>query len=91
MNRRSVIAGAATVVAISIPVSAQTRGPAPGASDQAGQAEAQHMQDTMRAGALALATSRIAVQKAQNPDVKKFARFEVAEQETIAESSRARM
>jgi putative membrane protein len=43
------------------------------------------MQDTMRVGAVALATSRIALQKAQHASVKQFARFEVAEQETIAE------
>jgi putative membrane protein len=43
------------------------------------------MQETMKVGSLSLATSRIAQQKAQNAQVKQFAQFEVAEQETIAE------
>src|SRR3954447_20960729 len=85
MQRRMLLlAGAATLATVT-PILAQSRGPSPGAADQPGPAETKHMQETMRVGALALATSRIAVQKAQNPAVKQFAQFEVAEQETVAE------
>jgi putative membrane protein len=89
MNRRTlVIAGAASLAATFPavgPAIAQSRGPAPGAADQPGAAEQKHMQDTMRVGSLSLITSRLAVQKAQNAQLKQFAQFEVAEQETIAE------
>lgn len=50
-----------------------------------GDAEKQHVQRTMAVGALALLTSRIAVQKAEDEDVKQFATFEVREQEGIAD------
>jgi putative membrane protein len=84
MNRRTLVAAGALALT-TYPVLAQSRGPAPGASDQPGPAEQKHMQDTMKTGALALATSRIALQKAQNAALKQFAQFEVSEQETIAE------
>jgi putative membrane protein len=50
-----------------------------------GKAETDHMQRTMKTGSLALATSQVAMQKAQNPRLKQFAQFEVAEQQTVAE------
>jgi uncharacterized protein (DUF305 family) len=50
-----------------------------------GRAETEHMERTMKLGAAALATSRIALEKAANERVKMFAQFEVAEQETIAD------
>ncbi|GEP07481.1 hypothetical protein MOX02_55190 [Methylobacterium oxalidis] len=50
-----------------------------------GEAEAKHAADTSTAGLMSLETSRIALKKAQNPKVKEFAQFEVAEQETIAD------
>lgn len=56
-----------------------------------GQAEMQHMQQTMMAGAAALQTSEIALQKAKDEDVKQFAQFEVDEQRTIAEVLRSMM
>jgi putative membrane protein len=83
MDRRSLIVAAGAVV-LSSGAFAQTRGPAPGTGEM-GKAEADHQQNTMRVGSLSLATSRIAVQKAQNAQAKQFAQFEVAEQETIAE------
>ena len=52
---------------------------------QVSQAEMEHMQQTMQLGMVALETSRIAQQKAQNADLKQFATFEVQEQTTIAE------
>jgi len=54
-----------------------------------GQAEAQHLQQTLATGTVALQTSEIALQKAQNPKVKQFAQFERDEQTTIAEVLRS--
>jgi putative membrane protein len=85
MQRRELLIGGAASLVTANSVLAQTRGPAPGVADQPSAAEAKHMQDTMRVGAVALATSRLALQKAQNTSVKQFAQFEVSEQETIAE------
>jgi putative membrane protein len=50
-----------------------------------GAAEQKHMVDTMAAGSMSLVASRIAVKKVRDDDVKEFAEFEVAEQETIAD------
>src|SRR4051812_12405270 len=52
---------------------------------QADMQHMQHMQQTMQLGMVALETSRIAQQKAQNADLKQFATFEVQEQTTISE------
>ena len=64
-------------------------GGASGASRMGGQpmtqADMQHMQQTMQLGMVALETSRIAQQKAQNADLKRFATFEVQEQTTLSE------
>jgi putative membrane protein len=54
-----------------------------------GQAELQHIQQTLAAGTVALQTSEIALQKAQNPIVRQFAQFERDEQTTIAEVLRS--
>jgi predicted outer membrane protein len=43
------------------------------------------MQDTLRLGTVALETSRIALEKARNAELKQFAQFERDEQETVAE------
>ena len=51
----------------------------------------QHMQETMRLGTMALETSLIAQQKAQNAELKGFAVFEVQEQEGLAEVLRSMM
>ena len=45
----------------------------------------QHMQQTLQLGMVALETSRIAQQKAQNANLKQLATFEVQEQTTISE------
>jgi uncharacterized protein (DUF305 family) len=64
-------------------------GGASGASRMGGQqmtqADMQHLQQTMQLGMVALETSRIAQQKAQNADLKRFATFEVQEQTTLSE------
>lgn len=46
--------------------------------------EAKHASDTLEAGSVALETSRIALTKSTDPNVKRFALFEAAEQETVA-------
>jgi putative membrane protein len=63
----------------------------PGAQGQMGQAEQQWMQQTMMVGSVALQTSEIALQKAQDKHVKQFAQFERDEQTTIAEVLRSMM
>jgi len=82
MNRRTVLASAAFAAAIpallSVPAFAQGA-PAPG------DAEKKHAADTKKVGSLSLATSRVAEEKASDPMVKAFAKWEVAEQETIAD------
>src|SRR3954452_687197 len=96
MDRRVVITGLAAAV-FAVPALAQTTAPTaqPGAPGNAAsgnrpsgpmsQADVQHMQQTMQLGMVALETSRIAQQKAQNADLKQFATFEVQEQTTISE------
>ncbi|HEX8168764.1 MAG TPA: DUF4142 domain-containing protein [Beijerinckiaceae bacterium] len=61
----------------------------PGGGQALGQAEQQWIRDTMMIGAVALQTSEIALQKAQDEDVKQFAQFEADEQRTIAEVLRS--
>jgi hypothetical protein len=47
--------------------------------------EEQYIQQTMTTGSLSLALSRVAEQKVQFPKLREFSRFEVAEQETVAD------
>src|SRR5215207_3494371 len=54
-----------------------------------GQAEQQWLQQTMMVGSVALQTSEIALQKAQDEDVKQFAKFEADEQKGLAEVLRS--
>src|SRR3712207_607416 len=80
-----------------IPVTPQPAGSQSGAaagglfqsSAQIGQTEIEHLQQTLAGGTVALQTSEIALQKAQNPRVKQFAQFERDEQTTIAEVLRS--
>jgi len=50
-----------------------------------GEAEMKHMQDTMRVGGLALLSSRVAQQQANDALVKAFAKWETSEQEAIGD------
>jgi putative membrane protein len=96
MDRRVVITGLAAAV-FAVPALAQTTAPTaqPGApgnaasgnrmGGQMSQEDMQHMQQTLQLGMVALETSRIAQQKAQNANLKQFATFEVQEQTTISE------
>ncbi|MGO6854443.1 DUF4142 domain-containing protein [Rhizobium beringeri] len=82
MNRRTLLTSAAFAAAVpaflSMPAFAQTAA-APG------DAEKKHAAETKKVGSLSLAASRVAVEKASDPMVKEFAKWEVAEQETIAD------
>ena len=55
------------------------------AGGQMSQAEQQWMQQTMAMGMVALETSKVALQKAEDEDLKQFAKFEVDEQQTLSE------
>ncbi len=86
MQRRQVAAGLALALASPALAFAQDKAMSTASRGMAmGDAEMKHMQDTMAAGSLSLAMSRVAVGEAQDDDVKEFATFEVAEQETIAD------
>jgi putative membrane protein len=63
----------------------------PGGQAQMGQAEQQWMNQTMMVGSVALQTSEIALQKAEDEDVKQFAQFERDEQQTMSEVLRSMM
>jgi putative membrane protein len=95
LERRVLLTAMAATVAM--PAFAQTRNdPAKDASKEPsvagspatgnmGPAEQKHMMDTMAAGSTSLVASRVAVKKVRDEDVKEFAEFEVAEQETVAD------
>jgi putative membrane protein len=82
INRRTALLGLATAGAVvpllAVPAHAQTQP----ASSIAGANN--YVQQTLLVGTVAMKTSEIAVQKATDPNVKKFAELEVAEQKTIA-------
>lgn len=82
MDRRTILASAAFAAAIpalfSAPAFAQT-------SASPGEAEKKHAAETKLVGSLSLATSRVAEEKASEAMVKAFAKWEVAEQETIGD------
>jgi putative membrane protein len=99
MDRRVLLGGLAAAV-VAFPALAQTSGTpstmqsggsAGAAMNQMGQAEMQHMQQTMQLGMVALETSRVAMNKARNDGLKKFAGFEVQEQTTLSEILRSMM
>jgi putative membrane protein len=91
MDRRILLAGLAAG-AVAAPALAQQSNPnaamPAGGSARAGQlgpADMQHIQETLQLGLVALETSKLAQQKAQNADLKQFAQFETAEQTTLSE------
>ncbi|KLK93030.1 hypothetical protein AA309_10640 [Microvirga vignae] len=104
MDRRALLLGGLAAAIVTAPALAQTSGSSstmqPGASGgsspsrmggQMGQAEMQHMQQTMQLGMVAMESSRIAMNKARHEDLKRFANFEVQEQTTLAEVLRSMM
>lgn len=96
MDRRHLL-GALAATCVAVPALAQQTPPSPSTvaaptgdqSHHMEEAELRHLQQTMLLGSIALETSRIAKDKAQDDDVKEFAAFEIAEQETIAEILRS--
>ncbi|KMO29498.1 DUF4142 domain-containing protein [Methylobacterium aquaticum] len=93
MNRRIALTALASAIAIPSFINAAfAQNPTSSASSASGntgakmgEAEAKHAADTLAAGSMSLAASRVALKKAKDDDVKQFAQFEVAEQETIAD------
>jgi putative membrane protein len=103
MDRRALLGGLAAALVIT-PALAQTSGssstmpsgstgsmPMNQAGGQMSQADMQHMQQTMQLGMVALESSRIAMNKVRNEDLKRFANFEVQEQTTLSEVLRSMM
>lgn len=100
MDRRLLLAGLAAIAAAAPALAQQsnpnsamptgqtgtsgTAGMRAGAG-QLGQAEMQHIQQTLQLGTMALETSRIALQKARNENLKQFAQFETEEQMTLSQ------
>ena len=84
MKRRSILMATAAAAALPALLSyasafAQTTSPPPG------EAEKKHAEQTKVVGSLSLATSRFALEKASDPTVKEFAKWEVGEQETVGD------
>lgn len=82
MNRRLVLQSAAAIAAVPAILSATA---AFAQTTPSGDAEKKHAEQTKMVGSLSLATSRVAVSKASDAMVKDFAKWETAEQETIAD------
>ena len=97
MNRRLLLAAIATAAAsrLAAQTSSAQQAPAqtikPPTPSPGGISEAQlkHINDTMAVGSLSLMLSRIALPKANNPLLKQFVEFEIAEQETVADVLKA--
>ncbi len=90
MDRRLVLVSLSAAVAT--PVFAQQSNQSAGTPSNAtarsgllGPDEMQHIQQTLQLGMVALETSRIALQKARNENLKQFAQFETDEQTTLAQ------
>ena len=106
MDRRLVLAGLAAAVSTPVlaqgaqPAPMSSGSTQSGMSNQAagsamnmpmGNAEMKHLTETMAAGTVALETSRIALEKGRNAEVKQYAKFEKDEQEGIAEVLKSMM
>ena len=83
MNRRHMLSAVAAAAAL--PVILSSTASIAQVAKAAGDAEKKHADEAKNVGSLSLATSRVAVEKASDPMVKEFAKWEVAEQETIAD------
>ncbi len=97
MNCRLLLAAIATAAAsrVAVQTSSARQAPAqtikPPTSSPGGISEAQlkHINDTLAVGSLSLILSRIALPKANNPLIKQFVEFEIAEQETVVDVLKA--
>ena len=94
MDRRLVLAGLAAATAAPLAMiekalaqTASSTGAAP--TGAMSDAERQWMMNTMMTGMVALETSKVALQKARDANVKQFAKFESDEQEGLAEVLRS--
>lgn len=87
MNRRTMLTAVAAAAALPALLSSTATFAQTAAAP--GDAERKHADDTKKVGSLSLVTSRVAVEKASDPMVKEFAKWEVAEQETIADILRS--
>ncbi|MBW9091942.1 DUF4142 domain-containing protein [Rhizobium wenxiniae] len=83
MNRRKMLTAVAVTAAL--PVLFSSTAALAQTENTTGDAEKKHAGETKKVGSLSLATSRVAAEKASDPMVKEFAKWEVAEQETIAD------
>jgi putative membrane protein len=81
--RRTLVAGLAGFA--TTPVFAQNAMSPPSSGTALGAAESQFIQQTMPIGSLSLALSRIAEPKVRAAKLREFARFEIAEQETVGD------
>ncbi|MBQ0821473.1 DUF4142 domain-containing protein [Microvirga sp. HBU67558] len=103
MDRRTLLGGLAAALVVA-PALAQTSGssssmpsgssgsmPMNQSGGQMSQADMQHMQQTMQLGMVALESSRVAMNKIRNEDLKRFANFEIQEQTTLSEVLRSMM
>ena len=82
MDRRGILLGSAGLAALSFSLSPRLA-LAQGTSRWLSGTE--HLAMTLMAGTLAKQTSQIALERAQNPRVKQFAGFEIAEQTAVAQ------
>lgn len=83
MERRHFVA--ALAAGLAIPAVARAQSPASSdAKPMLSDLETSYIKQTMTAGSASLATSRIALKRAQDTDVMEFAKFEADEQNTIA-------
>lgn len=82
MDRR--IALAALTAAAAAPLAGRAFAQSGGPAQRPANLDVRHLEDTMQVGTVALATSRMALEKARDPRVRQFAQFEIAEQETVA-------
>ena len=83
MNRRGILLGSAGLGALSLGVS-----PRPASAQQATVQRlsgAEYLAATLMGGTLAKQTSQLALERAQNPRVRQFAGFEIAEQTALAQ------
>jgi putative membrane protein len=83
MDRRSFVVALAGFSAAAGPALAQTNTMA--AMGTMGEPEKKHILDTLQIGSMSLEASRLAQKDAKEANVKQFANFEVAEQETVGE------
>lgn len=84
MNRRTILARAAFLSAAGICVPL-LRGSQAIATPMLGDLEARYIEDTLSTGSLSLLTSQVAVRNVNNEEVRRFAGFEIGEQQVLAD------